>query len=60
MQTVQFWQLIDQSRQQATAQNQTHAQALSEILNPLSVAEIMAETIRRISNEDSVSSLFID
>ena len=42
MQTVQFWQLIDQSRQQATAQNQTHAQALSEILNPLSVAEIIA------------------
>ena len=25
-----------------------------------SVAEIMAETIRRISNDDSVSSLFID
>ena len=42
MQTAQFWQLIDQSRQQATAQNQTHAEALSEILNPLSVAEIIA------------------
>ena len=29
-------------------------------IRQLSVAEIMAETIRRISNEDSVSSLFID
>jgi len=26
----------------------------------LSVAELLAETIRRISKEDSVSSLFID
>ncbi|MFV0370786.1 MAG: ribose-phosphate pyrophosphokinase [Azonexus sp.] len=29
-------------------------------IRQLSVAEILAETIRRISNEDSVSSLFID
>jgi len=29
-------------------------------IRQLSVAEIMAETIRRISNDDSVSSLFID
>jgi phosphoribosylpyrophosphate synthetase len=26
----------------------------------LSVAELLAETIRRISNEDSVSSLFME
>ncbi len=29
-------------------------------IRQLSVAEVMAETIRRISNEDSVSSLFIE
>jgi ribose-phosphate pyrophosphokinase len=29
-------------------------------IRQLSVAELMAETIRRISNDDSVSSLFID
>jgi ribose-phosphate pyrophosphokinase len=34
--------------------------AASPRIRQLSVAEIMAETIRRISNEDSVSSLFID
>ena len=42
MQTAQFWQLIDQSRQQASAENQTHAEALSEVLHPLSVTEIIA------------------
>ena len=35
------------------------AKACSKI-RQLSVGELMAETIRRISNEDSVSSLFID
>jgi len=34
--------------------------AASPRIRQLSVAEIMAETIRRISNDDSVSSLFID
>ena len=34
--------------------------AHSSRIRQLSVAEIMAETIRRISNDDSVSSLFID
>jgi ribose-phosphate pyrophosphokinase len=34
--------------------------AASARIRQLSVAEIMAETIRRISNDDSVSSLFID
>ena len=34
--------------------------ATSPRIRQLSVAEIMAETIRRISNDDSVSSLFID
>jgi len=34
--------------------------ATSTRIRQLSVAEIMAETIRRISNDDSVSSLFID
>ena len=34
--------------------------AASQRIRQLSVAEIMAETIRRISNDDSVSSLFID
>jgi ribose-phosphate pyrophosphokinase len=34
--------------------------AASPRISQLSVAEIMAETIRRISNDDSVSSLFID
>ena len=34
--------------------------ASSPRIRQLSVAEIMAETIRRISNDDSVSSLFID
>jgi len=34
--------------------------AASSRIRQLSVAEIMAETIRRISNDDSVSSLFID
>ena len=34
--------------------------AASGRIRQLSVAEIMAETIRRISNDDSVSSLFID
>ena len=29
-------------------------------IRQLSVAELLAETIRRISNEDSVSSLFIE
>ncbi|MBI4743069.1 MAG: ribose-phosphate diphosphokinase, partial [Betaproteobacteria bacterium] len=29
-------------------------------IRQLSVADVMAETIRRISNEDSVSSLFIE
>ena len=29
-------------------------------IRQLSVAEILAETIKRISHEDSVSSLFID
>jgi ribose-phosphate pyrophosphokinase len=29
-------------------------------IRQLSIAELMAETIRRISNEDSVSSLFIE
>jgi ribose-phosphate pyrophosphokinase len=29
-------------------------------IRQLSVAELLAETIRRISKEDSVSSLFID
>ena len=42
MQTTQFWQLIDQSRLQAAAQNQTHAETLSEFLNPLSPAELIA------------------
>jgi ribose-phosphate pyrophosphokinase len=35
------------------------AMACSRI-RQLSVAELLAETIRRISNEDSVSSLFIE
>ena len=35
------------------------AQKCSRI-RQLSVAELLAETIRRISKEDSVSSLFID
>lgn len=34
--------------------------AKSPRIRLLSVAEVMAETIRRISNEDSVSSLFLD
>ena len=34
--------------------------AASPRIRQLSVAELMAETIRRISNDDSVSSLFID
>lgn len=34
--------------------------AASQRIRQLSVAELMAETIRRISNDDSVSSLFID
>ena len=34
--------------------------AASPRIRQLSVAGIMAETIRRISNDDSVSSLFID
>ena len=29
-------------------------------IRQLSVAELLAETIRRISNEDSVSSLFVE
>jgi ribose-phosphate pyrophosphokinase len=29
-------------------------------IRQLSVADVLAETIRRISNEDSVSSLFIE
>jgi ribose-phosphate pyrophosphokinase len=29
-------------------------------IRQLSIAELMAETIRRISNEESVSSLFVD
>jgi len=29
-------------------------------IRQLSVADLLAETIRRISNEDSVSSLFIE
>ncbi len=29
-------------------------------IRQLSVAELLAETIRRISNEDSVSSLFME
>jgi ribose-phosphate pyrophosphokinase len=29
-------------------------------IRQLSVAELLAETIRRISNEESVSSLFIE
>ncbi|MCL2636515.1 MAG: ribose-phosphate pyrophosphokinase, partial [Betaproteobacteria bacterium] len=36
------------------------AAAASPRIRQLSVAEIMAETIRRISNDDSVSSLFLD
>ena len=32
----------------------------SERIRQLSVAELLAETIRRISNEDSVSSLFVE
>ena len=35
------------------------AQKCSRI-RQLSVADVLAETIRRISNEDSVSSLFIE
>ncbi len=34
--------------------------AASEKIRQLSVAALMAETIRRISNEDSVSSLFVE
>ena len=34
--------------------------AHSPRIRQLSVATILAETIRRISNDDSVSSLFID
>jgi ribose-phosphate pyrophosphokinase len=30
------------------------------IIRQLSVADVLAETIRRISNEDSISSLFIE
>ena len=33
---------------------------LSSRIRQLSVADVLAETIRRISNEDSVSSLFIE
>ena len=33
---------------------------LSPRIRQLSVADVLAETIRRISNEDSVSSLFIE
>ncbi|MDX1824820.1 MAG: ribose-phosphate pyrophosphokinase, partial [Thiohalomonadales bacterium] len=29
-------------------------------IRQLSIAELMAETMRRISNEESVSSLFVD
>jgi len=29
-------------------------------IRQLSVAELLAETVRRISNEDSVSSLFVE
>ncbi len=36
------------------------AAAASERIRVLSVAGLMAETIRRISNEDSVSSLFVE
>ena len=38
---------------------QPKAKACSKI-RQLSVAEILAETMRRISNEESVSSLFVD
>lgn len=38
----------------------TPAAAASERIRVLSVAGLMAETIRRISNEDSVSSLFVE
>jgi ribose-phosphate pyrophosphokinase len=35
------------------------ARACSQI-RQLSIAELLAETMRRISNEESVSSLFVD
>ena len=38
----------------------TEAAQKSPFIRQLSVADVLAETIRRISNEDSVSSLFIE
>ena len=38
----------------------TEAAQKSPFIRKLSVADVLAETIRRISNEDSVSSLFIE
>lgn len=41
MHKTQFWQLIDQSRLQATQLNQTHAQALTDLMHALPVSDVV-------------------
>ena len=56
---VTVYVLLGSSRETDTIPLSETAQACSKI-RQLSIAELLAETMRRVSNEESVSSLFVD